>query len=404
LAKVPPAPPGGPPRRHEVFDPCELLVAEPDNKSEPEVVVSGARQQGEGMPVRQLPAPQFRPPPPSVQPVYGTTGPDGPDPYNPRVPPGNPEWFQWNPDFEMWYCRLCWANADYSHLTSSKHQKRAEYPEYYMRQYGGGTGVQQPRALTDINPGTSVASGFSGAGPCGPPSCPPPLPTTISGSATTIPGPAPPSCPPPWAAEPQVPQSTAATDAPGLEASPPSRAPAPPPAGPCVPKDWRTIWDPDAERFYYWQPSTNLVQWDHPKAADLKLPVPEPQRQIRQQQPQQVPYMQPQPAYTMQSELPTPVPTPVPTPTPSVAPLLALSEMLRVPPSALAPPRAQQPLPVGSAPPRAKASPPQAPREPPPLPPGWRETRDQSQNGKPYYYFVKDGEILKNQWERPTGQ
>jgi len=355
-SKVPPPPLGRPPRQpKEGFDPRELdaLPANPkapprgfeglvapkappatvasqpgaqsfrldvDDESEPEVV-SGERQQGRLQQYRHehLDPPVWQPPCPApahvqsppvqfMQPVFGIVRPPPArfDPWNPANPPGEPSWFQWNAHLEMWYCKLCNANADDNHLASSKHRKRSEWPDYFLPHTGASTpfGVQLLPALTDIDPGASEASGCVGcpprppastpapwctsavsstaaaAAPTGlpaPPSCPPPCATSISCSAaaTTTPGrqwpPSPPSCPPPWATSKS--SSAAATV---LEAAPQSIAPVAPPV---VPADWKTMWDPDAEKFYYWQPSTNLVQWDHPKAADLKLPVPEQQRQ-----------------------------------------------------------------------------------------------------------------------------
>lgn len=410
LRRMPPPPPGKPPpgrpgqpiQPQECFDPCEIKVAsvpppskpkapprgyegvcvpkaplvvpkappsavapqpEPqtfrndvDDQSEPEVVSGDQQQRKELHMVQQqrlhpsvfgavkAPLPtQFQPP--------------ALDCWNPAHPPGDPSWFSWNSHLEMWYCKLCDANATEGHLASAKHQKRSAYPEHYLPCSSASTpfSVKPLQALTDSSPEASAAGGCLGASPCGYPPRPSgntPTPWCTNAVSSTVAAtaasglPSHPSCPPPRAMG--ISSSVAATSTPDLEAAPPSAAPVAPPV---VPPGWRTFWDPEAEKFYYWQTSTNLVQWDHPQAADLKLPVPEPQQQPQQQKQQQyAAHMQPQPAYM---------------------------------------PYRQPPLPSDPV-----------PQHPAPLPPGWTFAMDS--NNKPYYYLVENGKVTMGpQWDRP---
>jgi len=240
-------------------------------------------------------APRLEPPPMALG-VMRALPPSRPfDPWSPTHPPGDPSWFQWKEHLGMWYCLLCSAYADDNHLASTRHQNRSRYPECYLPQqpYAGASalvGGQPLQALTDISQGASVASGGLGASPCGYPSQPqqqPPQPQPPPSAppwSTVIPAPSgqppPPNCPPPWATTmtsalptamgqsppPSCPPQCATSMSAGSAAGPsaPSVAPAAPPV---VPADWRSLWNRDLQKYYFWQPATDIVQWDHPGAS-----------------------------------------------------------------------------------------------------------------------------------------
>jgi len=47
------------------------------------------------------------------------------------LPPGwgNPDFYEWKPETQSLWCKLCWKNADESHVYSMKHIQRASVPE-----------------------------------------------------------------------------------------------------------------------------------------------------------------------------------------------------------------------------------------------------------------------------------
>jgi len=58
-----------------------------------------------------------------------------PMPASPPVLPaswGNPDFYEWKPESQTLWCKLCFKNADESHVYSMKHQQRASTPESYL--------------------------------------------------------------------------------------------------------------------------------------------------------------------------------------------------------------------------------------------------------------------------------
>ena len=55
---------------------------------------------------------------------------DGP----PLEPPGLATWYEWHPDQDKFFCRLCQAYADEKHIGSQRHQCCSQYPDSYLRQ------------------------------------------------------------------------------------------------------------------------------------------------------------------------------------------------------------------------------------------------------------------------------
>jgi len=45
---------------------------------------------------------------------------------------GNPDFYEWKPESQTLWCKLCYKNADESHVYSIKHQQRASTPESFL--------------------------------------------------------------------------------------------------------------------------------------------------------------------------------------------------------------------------------------------------------------------------------
>ena len=52
----------------------------------------------------------------------------------PLEPPGLATWYEWHPDQDMFFCKLCQSYADEKHISSQRHQWRSQYPGSYLRQ------------------------------------------------------------------------------------------------------------------------------------------------------------------------------------------------------------------------------------------------------------------------------
>jgi hypothetical protein len=88
------------------------------------------------------------------------------------IPPnwGNPDHFEWRPDAERYFCKLCWKYADEAHIFSEKHTVREQCPEHYLGtetdcSYGLGAPPPPPKSQPPRPSSTSTAQ----------PQAPPPL-------------------------------------------------------------------------------------------------------------------------------------------------------------------------------------------------------------------------------------
>ena len=45
----------------------------------------------------------------------------------PEPPEGCPAWYTWDAERWVWYCKVCWKNADEKHLASCRHLRRAAW-------------------------------------------------------------------------------------------------------------------------------------------------------------------------------------------------------------------------------------------------------------------------------------
>lgn len=57
--------------------------------------------------------------------------------YEPQIPDGDPLWYEWRPEYDMFWCKLCRKFADASHLDSAMHKNRSACPDTYLQMYGG---------------------------------------------------------------------------------------------------------------------------------------------------------------------------------------------------------------------------------------------------------------------------
>jgi len=184
-----------------------------------------------------------------------------------RPPPlpaswGHPDFYEWKPETETYFCKLCYKNADESHVYSTRHQNRAQHPEQFLCGTVAGDFVD--------------VSMFGAPPPPPPPSGQPPTANRVDPWASQQQCQ---PCNPPW---PAVNREVLAIEAPveaSVEASvDPWRAelidpPAPPlPQQPVAPR-WQRHHDENSGRHFYYSLETGVSEWELPDGESYFLNV-----------------------------------------------------------------------------------------------------------------------------------